>query len=333
MEDSVQLPAQELSEEKTKTDIPPWEKHATVINMPRFDYQAPSNLLQTSHSGFLITCPIKREKSATKEAIEILQKFFNLSTCTSRDATGFTVNLKGLEKSKIENNYEVTAEEEAVDVVENAQRKRPRMAPNSEEFPSCTMLDSSTIHGSVSEVHCPESVISSIDDPNLVPEPVENPEAKKNSGGAHITESFTGKSFMPSLVKLARNGIIFFSLPGNCSPNIVRVLAEIFQAMNSGEIKAPVWCYRILPVQATCLLKKEDLRNVVVKLVKEHIGDTESKVERPLKMAVLVEVLPLTGVHGSCVAAVSVLPGDLINVKPRLCIKPLVFYAESNKKK
>lgn len=89
----------------------PWEQHSAVINLPRFDYNAPSSLLNNSHSGFLITCTIssvsltspqslhsslstssnstlsfhflpfffvfffsEREKSATKEAISILHK-------------------------------------------------------------------------------------------------------------------------------------------------------------------------------------------------------------------------------------------------------------------
>ncbi|KAH9288020.1 hypothetical protein KI387_032137, partial [Taxus chinensis] len=74
MEDSLRFRKKECTKEESTTDLPPWEQHATVVNMPRFDYQATSALLQTSHSGFLITCPIKREKSATKEAIDILQK-------------------------------------------------------------------------------------------------------------------------------------------------------------------------------------------------------------------------------------------------------------------
>ncbi|KAJ6312809.1 hypothetical protein OIU77_014354, partial [Salix suchowensis] len=62
----------EAAAEKEK--MKPWEQHAGVINMPRFDYNAPSALLHHSHSGFLITCSIKREKSATKEAMSILEK-------------------------------------------------------------------------------------------------------------------------------------------------------------------------------------------------------------------------------------------------------------------
>ncbi|KAH9288022.1 hypothetical protein KI387_032139, partial [Taxus chinensis] len=175
--------------------------------------------------------------------------YFNLSTCASRDTLGFTDTCQNLEKSETEINKEVTAEERAENL----------------------------------DVQCPESGVSSVYDPNLVPEPVENAGAMISSGDAHLPGPFTGKSVTPSLVKLARNGILFFSLQGNCFPNIVGILVKIFQAMNSGEMKPPAWCHRILPVQATCLLKKEDLHNIVVKLVKEHICDTESKAETPLK--------------------------------------------------
>ncbi|PKA48121.1 hypothetical protein AXF42_Ash015884 [Apostasia shenzhenica] len=58
--------------------LKPWEQHSAVISLPRFDYKAPSALLERSYSGFLITCPIKREKSATKEAISILEEVVGL---------------------------------------------------------------------------------------------------------------------------------------------------------------------------------------------------------------------------------------------------------------
>ncbi|XP_027152814.1 uncharacterized protein LOC113752953 isoform X2 [Coffea eugenioides] len=72
--------AKELEEEamkvelKTKEELKPWEQHTAVITIPCFDDNAPS-LLSHSHSRFLITCPIKREKSATKEAMSILEKY------------------------------------------------------------------------------------------------------------------------------------------------------------------------------------------------------------------------------------------------------------------
>ena len=43
---------------KAEEGMTPWEQHAAVINLPRYDYAAPSSLLHESRSGFLITCPI-----------------------------------------------------------------------------------------------------------------------------------------------------------------------------------------------------------------------------------------------------------------------------------
>ena len=39
-------------------ELQPWEQHAAVINLPRYDYRASGSLLLRSQSGFLITCPI-----------------------------------------------------------------------------------------------------------------------------------------------------------------------------------------------------------------------------------------------------------------------------------
>lgn len=48
----------EGGEKAEGSPMAPWEQHAAVINLPRYDYKAPSSFLQRSHSGFLITCPI-----------------------------------------------------------------------------------------------------------------------------------------------------------------------------------------------------------------------------------------------------------------------------------
>ncbi|XP_074561298.1 uncharacterized protein LOC141817557 [Curcuma longa] len=71
------------SVQKAET-MAPWEQHAGVISLPRYDYAAPSSLLDRSRSGFLITCPIKREKSATKEAMSLLGEFASSrGTCSA----------------------------------------------------------------------------------------------------------------------------------------------------------------------------------------------------------------------------------------------------------
>ena len=50
--------------EKKVGMMSPWEQHSAVINLPRFDYNAPSSLLHHSHSGFLITCTISQLHSS-----------------------------------------------------------------------------------------------------------------------------------------------------------------------------------------------------------------------------------------------------------------------------
>ncbi|KAI5066210.1 hypothetical protein GOP47_0018834 [Adiantum capillus-veneris] len=50
----------------------PWEHHASASGLPRFNYKAPSST--DSLKGFLITCPLDREKSATMEAMPLITK-------------------------------------------------------------------------------------------------------------------------------------------------------------------------------------------------------------------------------------------------------------------
>ena len=60
--------------------LSPWEQHASVINLPRFDYRTPSLLLESSHSGFLITCPISKIICFTHSLMIYLLEFDDLST-------------------------------------------------------------------------------------------------------------------------------------------------------------------------------------------------------------------------------------------------------------
>ncbi|GAU18024.1 hypothetical protein TSUD_51340 [Trifolium subterraneum] len=267
-------------------EMKPWEQHSGVIRLPRFDYNAPSSLLTHSHSAFLITCTIKREKSATKEAINILHKFI---TATDDD--------------------------------DSSKRRRRISAPKEEE------------------------------------------------------EGITDLS----LVKLIRSGLILFTFPKNTVHDTVGIVSNIIQAMDSGNLTLPLWCHRILPIQATCSLNEKELQEVVSMLVKKFVDANQDKLGRPLKFAVgfnrrgieetkyvkenlngsnslldrakcfeivgtainhvvkdsvvdlrspelsvLVEVLPLSGIpNGSIVVAVSVLPNNLVSTKPKLCVKAL----------
>uniref|UniRef100_A0A453P9A7 Uncharacterized protein n=1 Tax=Aegilops tauschii subsp. strangulata TaxID=200361 RepID=A0A453P9A7_AEGTS len=55
---SREQPPEPVAEAAAGRELQPWEQHAAVINLPRYDYRASGSLLLRSHSGFLITCPI-----------------------------------------------------------------------------------------------------------------------------------------------------------------------------------------------------------------------------------------------------------------------------------
>ncbi|CAF2107872.1 hypothetical protein Bca4012_093770 [Brassica carinata] len=305
-------------EEEAET-MAPWEQHASVISIPRFDYTAPSSLLHHSHSGFLVTCSIKREKSATKEAMSILGKVL--------------LPLGEVLKSSDES-------------------KRPKLCAQETEETG-----------------------ENLNAEDLKP-------AKESVNEEH-------KSLM-SLVKLTKSGLLLFTFPVDNSTDTTDIVSRVFQCVKSGALKAPVWCHRIFPVQATCALTEKELQETVSKLVQRFVDDKQNTLSTPVKFAagynrrgveeakgkiqkasevldqcplldrtkcfetvaagvkaivpdsvvdlkspelcVMVELLPLSRIpNGSYVAAVSVLPHKLVSTKPKLAIKPLV--PESKQKK
>ncbi|KAJ6312810.1 hypothetical protein OIU77_014355 [Salix suchowensis] len=197
------------------------------------------------------------------------------------------------------------------------------------------------------------------------------------------------RGFVLSLVKLTRSGLVLLTSPRENPSVTTDVVSNIFRCLESGILKSPLWCHRIFPIQATCLLTEKELQTVVSKLVLQFINDKQNKLSRPVKFAVgynrrgieetciknlkgnpkdsdsfpmldrskcfdvvasaikdvvpesavdlkspeltvLVELLPLSGVpNESLVAAVAVLPQNLVSVKPRLCIKPLITDANA----
>lgn len=295
----------------------PWEQHSAVISIPRFDYNASSTLLRHSHSGFLITCPIKREKSATKEAISILEKY----------------------------------------IVSNHDAKRRKT--------------------------CTEDANKECDGPG------------EDAANEHVhSESGTSmeKSDVLSLVKLTRSGLVLFKFPFDKSPAVVDMVSQIFQSLESGILKSPLWCNRMLPIQGTCCLDEKELKKIVTKLVEQFMNNRQKETGNTVKFAVgynrrgieetemknlkasndpdifalldrnkcfsviaaavkqvvpdsivdlkdpklcvLVEVLPLSGVPDrTAIVGVSVLPRELVSTKPRLCVKALVSDTKETKKK
>ncbi|XP_044494646.1 uncharacterized protein LOC123217619 [Mangifera indica] len=317
----------------TKTEMKPWEQHSKVIRIPRFDYNAPSSILQHSYSGFLITCPLKREKSATKEAISILQKYLGSCYCNSSGSLDSSDTNGDTKRRKI---YIDDTSEKCANVVESGGTKEDA--------------------GGLPKDDCiPDSKI----------------------------DSNTENDFDMSLVKLTRSGLLLFTFPREKSSNVVSVVSNIVQSIDSGSLKSPLWCHRIFPIQSTCILKETDLQATVSKLVRKFVIDEQNKLSHPVKFAVgynrrgceetqmkttkdalngsnlfalldrnkcfnvvaaavkdvvsdsevdlkspelsiLVELLPVAVPPTEpLVVAVSVLPHNIVTTKPRLCIRAL----------
>ncbi|THU54935.1 hypothetical protein C4D60_Mb11t01300 [Musa balbisiana] len=338
---------------KPEEGMTPWEQHAAVINLPRYDYAAPSSLLHESRSGFLITCPIKREKSATKEAISLLEEGKLLAFA---DMAKMGIEMPGVQVGLLHPCLN------SCDIL---------------QFVSCTSRSSET---SSTDIPAKKRKLSTEVDP-------ENAESEEKNGVNSVLEAsgedLKGSNIL-SLMKLTRSGLLLFTFPNNISCPVVGVVSNIFQFLRSGKLKPPLWCHRIFPIQETCVLEEKDLQLVVSKLMREYLGKDQEKLEQTIKfavgynrrgidetemksqkhtnkgsvgstlldreacfkvvagavkavaknsvvdlrspeVAVLVELLPISGVPlGSLVVGVSVLPLEIVTTKPRLCIKSLV---------
>ncbi|GAB4848164.1 hypothetical protein Ancab_002831 [Ancistrocladus abbreviatus] len=316
--------ASDIEEEKgdgREAMMKPWQQHASVISIPRFDYTAPSSLLHHSSSGFLITCPIKREKSATKEAISILEKYI------APYVSGFME-----------------------DPIDDKNVKKRKLC---------------LVHGESAET-------------------VDSEPSKDADLSSDKTEGDLEQKRTLSLVKLTRSGLLLFTVPKDNFLDVVDIVSDINQSLESGALKRPLWCHRIFPIQATCILNEKEVGATVSNLVLRFVNNKRNNLPKPVKFAVgynrkgleetpvkdsesdsdssnsfalldrnkcfalvaaavkdavsdsvvdlkspeisiLIELLPLSGVpNGSLVAAVSVLPKDLVSTKPRLCIKSIV---------
>ncbi|KAK8940859.1 hypothetical protein KSP39_PZI009821 [Platanthera zijinensis] len=218
-------------------ELKPWEhQHSAVISIPRYDYKAPSSLLGRSHSGFLITCPFNREKSATKEAIRILDEHMSL-ICTV-----------DVESSKpCTRNVVAKRRRTCLQDADNLDRKEKLKDDN------------------LSEDSCEDIKAASLS-------PMEDENAKK--------------TLNLSLVKLTRSGLLLFTLPNLNSHHVIATLSSIFQSLGSGNLKLPIWCHRIFPIQEICCLIEKDLQAVVTNLVQQFFSSHQNKPERPIKFAV-----------------------------------------------
>ncbi|KAG4907426.1 hypothetical protein AAZX31_20G097300 [Glycine max] len=309
-----------MAEEK---GMSPWEQHSAVIKLPRFDYNAPSSLLRNSHSGFLITCTIKREKSATKEAISILHKFLGsghyhtLNNPNEEDTTSKRRKIctqdaaeECFDESPTANSgadgklsSPVKAEAEKDGIANLSLVKLTRNGLLLLTFPINTHPDTVTIVSNIIQALESGTVSLPVWCHRIFPI-----QATCNLNEKELQEvvSMLVKKFLADKQdKLERP--LKFAVGFNRRGIEETTLAK----ENSNDSKA------------FSLLDRNKCFGVVASAVNHVVEDSVVDLRSP-ELSVLVELLPLSGVpDASIIVAVSVLPRNLVSTKPRLCIKAL----------
>ncbi|KAE8730059.1 hypothetical protein F3Y22_tig00003041pilonHSYRG00710 [Hibiscus syriacus] len=128
---------------------------------------------------------------------------------------------------------------------------------------------------------------------------VDSPDITDGAGGipkdGSSISANTDKSEAPelalSLVKLTRSGLLLLTLPVENSLDTINVVSKIFCDLGSGSLKSPLWCHRIFPIQATCIMSEKELHAVVSKLVQQYVNDKGNKLTSPLKLVLTEEEL------------------------------------------
>ncbi|WOH15666.1 hypothetical protein DCAR_0935209 [Daucus carota subsp. sativus] len=315
------------------SEMKPWEQHSAVISIPRFDYNAPSSLLSHSFTGFLVTCPIKREKSATKEAMSIFQKFIVSSQiCTSEDLDNT-------------NNTNVS------------KRRKVFITETDEVSVNCVETKSADIDEKLFEGSCAPSVKEETD---VGVTHVLSLVKLIRSGLLlfifHKDHSHDVANTVAKIMQSLESGSLksplwchrIFPIQATCTLNEKELTALVsklvLQFVNDGKnkfvrpVKFAVGYNRrgfeeaeIKGTKKTLnesdvieLLDRNKCFTVVAAAVKEAIPDSMVDLSHP-ELSVLIELLPISRVtSGSLVAGVSVLPYNLVSTKPKLGIKALV---------
>ncbi|KAK7390822.1 hypothetical protein VNO78_18921 [Psophocarpus tetragonolobus] len=301
----------------------PWEQHSAVIKLPRFDYNAPSSLLRNSHSGFLITCTIKREKSATKEAISILHKFLGPG--------GYDSSNNPIE-STTSKRRKICAGEECLENKETESAAANSGDDDKHSNPVKAETEKDGVAG-LSLVKLTRNGLLLLTFPsNTQPDTV------------HIVSNII-QALESRSVTLPVWCHRIFPIQATCSLNekelqeVVSMLVKKFVAAKLDKLEQPLkfavgFNRRGIEEAAIAkensndsnafsLLDRNKCFSVVASAVNHVVKDSVVDLKSP-ELSVLVELLPLSGVsNGSIKVAVSVLPRNLVSTKPRLCIKPL----------
>ncbi|XWS69427.1 hypothetical protein CRYUN_Cryun04dG0178100 [Craigia yunnanensis] len=333
-EGKMESKKEKKNEEESKSSMTPWEQHASVISIPRFDYNAPSSLLQRSHSAFLITCTIKREKSATKEAISIFSKYvgsFNSDTsgCSeSSDANADTKRRKICTK-EIDQNIANSVDSTKINQDAGGNPKDDCFSlakTDKSEAPDFVLsLVKLTRSGLLLLTFPGENSLDTIDIVLEIFRDLESGSLKSPLWCHRIfpiqaTCTLNEKELQAAVSKLV---LQFVNDKQNKLAQPLK-FAVGFNRRGTEESQVKISKDASKNSDLSVLLDRNKCFSVVAAAVKGIVSDSVVDLKSP-ELSILVELLPLSGVpNGSVVVGVSVLPQNLVSTKPRLCIKPLV---------
>ncbi|CAN1288574.1 hypothetical protein LINPERPRIM_LOCUS19933 [Linum perenne] len=341
-EESEVAAANVINEVKGMT---PWEQHAGIISIPRYDYKAPSSLLQYSHSGFLLTCSIKREKSATKEAMFIFQKYIGSSNCGNigddrvPDVTNKRRKVCQDGDSTVEVDTRVNVEEKHLNplVAGEVSEDTVSAVSKNETVEEGKALNLSLVKliksGLLLFTFPREASSNTVDTVSKIFRDVESGSLKPPTWCHRIfpieaTCCLNEKDLHATVRKLVRDYVHDKQIKP-LQP-LKFAVAYTRRGMEEQKIFARE---DMKESEVVSLLNRDKCFRVVASAVKETVPDSTIDLKSP-DMSILVELLPLSGVaDGSLVAAVSAVPESLTSTKPRLCIKALSSDAKVKKGK
>ncbi|PSR84881.1 Checkpoint protein like [Actinidia chinensis var. chinensis] len=332
-------------EEGEKLGMKPWEQHSGVISIPRFDYNAPASLLHHSHSGFLVTCPIKREKSATKEAISILEKFvglFNIGSSESLKSSDANVVAKRRKICMGEVDGECPTSIESKDAAASSVDSSGKLLEDScmSSTKSNTNVERSPTFSLVKLTRSGLLLFTALenDSPDLV-DVVSKIFCSLESGSLssplwchrifpiQATCCLNEKELHATVSKLV---IQFVNDKRNKLAQPIK-FAVGYNRRGMEETEMKISRNSSKDSKPLALLDRNKCFSIVAAALKDVVSDSVVDLKSP-ELSVLVEMLPLSGLpNGSLVVAVSVLPCNLITTKPRLCIRPLVSDTKARK--
>ncbi|KAJ4710227.1 Mitochondrial pyruvate carrier 1 [Melia azedarach] len=325
--------AKELKIEKEEHELKPWEQHSRIISLPRFDYNAPSSLLHRSHSGFLITCTIKREKSATKEAISILHKYvrpYNTensgsfhSSDASRDSkrrkictnetdgrcsSGVEINGTAKDSGELPKNECLSCAKTGTNIENDFDMSLVKLTRNGLlllTFPSKNSLNIVNIVSNISQ---------SFNTGNL-----KSPQWCHRIFPIQATCSLNEKELQATVSKLV---LQFVDDKQNTLSRPVKFAVAYNRRGFEEKQKNPKDNSKDSGQLA--LLDRNKCFSIVAAAVKNVVLDSVVDLKSP-ELSVLIELLPISGLpNETLIVAVSVLPQNLVSTKPRLCIRALV---------